>query len=139
MQMAETRLKTVKGTGLLRGAATRFMLSDPRNKPSRSQVPMGDKIRKAARGQHCRLRLAGCNNNPETTVFAHAPSIDNGMGLKQAPDFWGAFACSNCHDVVDGRVTSSEQRIMILERWLAGVYETQKALIAMGLLKYDDT
>lgn len=99
---------------------------------------MGKKIRNAARGQNCSLRLPGCNRNPETTVFAHAPSIDNGMGLKTAPDFWGAFACSNCHDVVDGRVSSSDHRILILERWIAGIYETQRKLIEMGLIKYED-
>lgn len=114
------------------------MLSDPRNRPSRSQVPMGSKIRAAARGQTCTLRLPGCNGDTETTVFAHAPSVDNGMGLKTAPDFWGAFACSHCHDVVDGRVPTSDQRILILERWLAGVYETQKRLLAAGLLHYND-
>ena len=73
-----------------------------------------------------------------TTVFAHAPSIDNGMGLKQARDFWGAFACGHCHDIVDSRVPSTDQRILILERWLAGVYETQKHLIEIGLITYND-
>ena len=99
---------------------------------------MGSKIRRAAQGQVCSLRLPGCNGNPETTVFAHAPSLDNGMGLKAAPDWWGAFACSHCHDVVDGRVPNAETRALILERWLAGVFETQKKLFAMGLLSFND-
>lgn len=73
-----------------------------------------------------------------TTVFAHAPSMDNGMGLKQAKDFWGAFACHSCHDIVDSRVSTDRHRILILERWLAGVYETQKHLIEIGLITYND-
>jgi len=123
-------------TSFRNGMEAQFMLSDPRNKPSRLSTPMAYKIRQAARGQYCTLRLPGCNSNPDTTVFAHAPSIDNGMGLKTAPDFWGAFACSSCHDVVDSRVPTSEQRILILERWLAGIYETQKRLIELGLITY---
>lgn len=99
---------------------------------------MGRLIRNAARGKNCSLRLPGCVNNPETTVFAHAPSIDNGMGLKQAKDFWGAFACWHCHGVVDSRVPTSDQRILILERWLAGIYETQRQLIEAGLITYND-
>lgn len=101
-------------------------------------LDVGRKIRNFARGQSCTLRLRGCNGNPETVVFAHAPSIDNGMGLKQAKDFWGAFACSNCHDMVDGRVSTKDDRITILERWLGGIYETQKRLIEAGLMTFDD-
>lgn len=99
---------------------------------------VGDLIRKAARGRNCTLRHTGCRNETETTVFAHAPSLDNGMGLKQSRDFWGAFACAHCHDIADGRVHNSDQRIRILERWMAGIYETQKALIEAGLITYDD-
>lgn len=110
----------------------------PQKRLERSRVDMGQRIRQFARGQNCTLRLPGCNNDSTTVVFAHAPSIDNAMGMKQAKDFWGAFACSHCHDVVDGRVTTSDQRILILERWMAGIYETMKRLIAADLLHYDD-
>jgi len=99
---------------------------------------MGDRIRNAAKGQRCTLRLNRCSNDPEETIFAHAPSCDNGMGLKQAADFWGAFACSNCHDIVDSRIPNNDMRIMVLERWIAGIYATQKILIEAGLIVYDD-
>ena len=99
---------------------------------------MGKKIRNAARGRNCTLRLDGCKNDTATTVFAHAPSIDNGMGLKQARDFWGAFACQHCHDVADGRIENMTSLALICQRWLAGVYETQKQLIEEGLISYDD-
>lgn len=138
MHTGRTRSLTHSNASFQHGAASLSQLSELRRKHFWQSQDMGRKIRQAARGQNCTLRLPGCNNNPETTVFAHAPSIDNGMGLKQAKDFWGAFACSNCHAVVDSRVPTSDQRILILERWLAGIYETQKRLIEAGLIQYTD-
>lgn len=62
-------------------------------------------LRESARGQQCALRLPGiCNGDPETTVLAHIRRGGvGGMGLKP-PDPCGVFACSACHDVMDGRV-----------------------------------
>ena len=61
-------------------------------------------IRKSAKGEDCTLNLLGvCNHNPETTVFAHLKSGTHGMGLK-GTDLIGAYACSSCHDFIDGRV-----------------------------------
>lgn len=60
-------------------------------------------IRKAARGQNCTLRLPCCNGNPETTVLAHIRnSAFCGVGMKPH-DIMGLFACSSCHDALDGR------------------------------------
>lgn len=61
------------------------------------------KIRNAARGQSCTLRLSECNFNPETTVLAHLPNGFKGMGMKGL-DTVAVFACSSCHDEIDGRV-----------------------------------
>lgn len=61
------------------------------------------KIRNAARGQSCTLRLSECNFNPETTVLAHLPNGFKGMGMKGL-DTVAVFACSSCHDAIDGRV-----------------------------------
>lgn len=61
------------------------------------------KIRNAARGQSCTLRLSDCNFNSETTVLAHLPNGFKGMGMKGL-DSVGVFACSRCHDAIDGRV-----------------------------------
>ena len=61
-------------------------------------------IRDSARGQTCTIEIPGvCNHDPETTVFAHyqAPG-HGGMGTK-SDDSSGAYACSSCHDVLDGR------------------------------------
>lgn len=61
-------------------------------------------IRKAAKGQRCQVRLPGiCNHNPETVVLAHYRLAGMcGTGIKPS-DLLGAFACSSCHDCIDGR------------------------------------
>lgn len=62
------------------------------------------KLRELARGQQCQIRIPGvCNGDPETTVLAHYRMAGIcGTGQKP-PDECGAWACSSCHDVVDGR------------------------------------
>lgn len=62
-------------------------------------------IRDAANGEECTVRITGaCNYRTDTTVGAHWPGLDGdrGMGMK-AFDLCIAFACSGCHDVIDGR------------------------------------
>jgi hypothetical protein len=93
------------------------------------------KIRKAAKGQDCTINLyPWCNDNPETTVLCHAPSDDKGMGLK-SPDHWGAFGCSTCHDIADGRMKVDLGSEEIYRCHIRGVFRTQKILIGMGLIK----
>lgn len=140
MREAVTDIHSYRKTGAPSGMGHRSTLSviDRKQFWQYQDQEMGRLIRNAARNQNCSLRLRGCRNDRSTVVFAHAPSIDNGMGLKQAKDFWGAFACGHCHDQVDGRVSTKDDRITILERWLAGIYETQKILIEAGLIQYTD-
>jgi len=60
-------------------------------------------IRQSAKGEDCTLNIAGvCNYNPETTVLAHLPDESKGMGRK-SDDISACYACSDCHDVIDGR------------------------------------
>lgn len=61
--------------------------------------------RKEARGKECMVRIPGvCNFNPETTVLAHYRIAGYcGSSLKPDDDL-GAWACSACHDVIDGRI-----------------------------------
>ena len=60
-------------------------------------------LRKLANGQPCLVRLPGCDGGGETTTLAHYRLAGYcGMGLKP-PDVLGAFACSSCHDAIDGR------------------------------------
>lgn len=91
------------------------------------------KLRELARGKDCQIRAPGCNFNPETTVLAHLNGA--GMGMK-AHDLHGAWACSHCHDLVDGRmqdalVSVSARKTLLLE----GVIRTQERLIELGVIK----
>lgn len=66
-------------------------------------------LRKIAEGQECQVRLPYvCNYLPETTVLAHYRLAGYcGTGIKPDDFVFGAWACSDCHDVIDGRVRLS--------------------------------
>jgi hypothetical protein len=91
------------------------------------------KITKSAKGEECQVRIGGiCNFKSETTVFAHYGG--GGMGGK-SPDLHGAYCCSNCHDLVDGR-TKSAYCFDEVQRWmLEGILRTQTILLNKGLVK----
>ena len=62
---------------------------------------MAVNLRKEAKGRECQIRIPGaCNGDPDTVVLAHLSG--GGMGRKHS-DLLGAWACSACHDGVDGR------------------------------------
>jgi hypothetical protein len=98
------------------------------------------KVRESARGENCTFRIPGvCNCNPETTVYCHTNRLKDGkgMGIKSKK---GAYGCSCCHDVVDGRRPrpegmSVEQLDMIIDR---AVSETDALLISKGLPIIDE-
>lgn len=78
------------------------------------------------------MRIPGiCNGNPETTVLAHLNG--GGMGRKRH-DLHGAWCCSDCHDVLDGRTRTLFARGDIALFHLEGVIRTQEALISEGLM-----
>ena len=83
-------------------------------------------LRKLARGQDCTVRVPGfCNGDPATTVLAHYRMLPfNGTGIKP-PDWLGAWACSACHSLIDGRAR------------IAGGYDTHalRAMHAEGVLR----
>jgi len=88
------------------------------------------KIRAAARGQDCTVRLPGvCNFNPETTVLAHLPCGQRGTGIK-SPDNLAVFACAACHDAIDGRVRAE----IDWKDMLRALAETQLILIDKGIM-----
>ena len=89
------------------------------------------KIRESARGQQCQVRLPCCNHNPETVILAHIGG--GGMAAKQ-PDSEGAYCCSSCHDVLDGRVKSGiDGRLLKLYHHEAAM-RTRKMLVDQGLM-----
>ena len=89
------------------------------------------KIRKSARGEDCSLRLVPCSSN-ETTILAHI-GRNRGMAIKCA-DYFAVYACSNCHDVIDGRVNTGFSKVELQAEKLRALEETQGKLIDKGLL-----
>ena len=90
------------------------------------------KIRKSARGEDCSLRLDVCNHNNETVILAHI-GRNRGMGIK-CGDNMAVYACSACHDVIDGRLGSLFSGDEIEKEKLRALEETQGKLIDKGLL-----
>lgn len=90
------------------------------------------KITKSARGEECTVRIPGvCNFDSDTVVFAHING--GGMGMKHL-DIHGAYCCSKCHDVYDGRVKYPMSNEIKLD-FLDGMIRTQQILVEKGLIK----
>lgn len=83
------------------------------------------KIRKAAKGQPCQVRLPGiCSFDPAKTILAH----QNGGGMaRKTPDFMGAFCCTDCHSIVDGGKHCLTREAVMLY-FYQGVFRTQELL-----------
>ena len=96
------------------------------------------KLTEAARGQECTIQLYPyCNGNAETTVLAHAPSERKGLALK-SQDWWGADACSTCHDIVDGRMRINDiDSDEIFRCHIRGVHRTIQRRIKQGLISHE--
>lgn len=94
------------------------------------------KLRKIANGQPCMVRLVGvCNGKTETSVLAHYRLVGTcGIGTKPH-DILGAWCCSACHDVCDGRVQSDYSREEVQLAHAEGVLRTQLALIKLGFIE----
>ena len=92
-------------------------------------------LRQFARGQECELMFVDCNGGTETTVTAHLPYGDKGMGIK-APDWWSVHACFACHNKLDGR---SKRAPVDVEHWhediMRALFRTTQKRIAAGLIK----
>ena len=83
------------------------------------------KLRDSARGQECQVRLPGiCNFDRATTVLAHLNG--GGMAMKQS-DLFGAYSCSSCHDIVDGR--TNPKRLLATEIKLAFYEGDRKSVV----------
>lgn len=82
----------------------------------------------------CTLRLTGtCNGNHETTVLCHIGKA-GGMGIK-CGDNMAIYACSDCHDAIDGKASyDSMLNPNLHEDLLRALEETQSIWIAEGLM-----
>ena len=97
-------------------------------------------LRKAARDQCCAVGIfPACIGwiDTETTVLAHLRSMEGGMGLKAGPDWWAAYACSVCHDIIDGRQPRPEgvTAIEVLRCEMRGLEKTLASLIDRDLIQ----
>lgn len=94
------------------------------------------KLRKAAKGRPCMVRIPNvCTHDESTVVLAHfRMSGVSGIGMK-ANDLLGAWACYSCHAEIDGQTRKSgmsrdELRLAHLE----GMVRTIAVLCAEGLV-----
>ena len=93
---------------------------------------MSSRLRKSAQGRECQIRIPDiCNGNPETTVLCHLPG--GGTGGKRS-NIHGAYGCSACHDVVDGRHRVDMASEIIMLWFLDGVIRTQQIMLDEGLI-----
>ena len=91
-----------------------------------------NKLRRAARGRDCQIRIPGvCCGDPDTVVLCHLSGA--GMGRKQH-DLFGAWGCHKCHAVADGH-THSDYPKELLRLWMhEAVIRTQQALLDEGTI-----
>jgi hypothetical protein len=97
------------------------------------------KIRDSARGEDCTVNSPWCNYDSSTVVFAHyGEPGEKGAGLKP-DDTSGVYACSDCHDWLDGRVShSSVDKNDLHDKcfyWFRAMRRTWALLITNGVLK----
>ena len=99
------------------------------------------KLKNEAKGRECTIRIPGvCSGNRETVVLCH---LNNkrlfGVGTGQkVPDLFGAWGCSACHDVVDGRRGNPDEcdQQLMLELIYEGVFRTQSILLKEEKIKF---
>jgi hypothetical protein len=56
------------------------------------------------------------------------------MGIKCA-DYFAVYACSNCHDIIDGRLNNPHLDLDLEYEKLRALEETQGKLFVKGMLK----
>lgn len=92
-------------------------------------------LRDSARGEICTVQIAGvCNGNVETTVLAHLRFAGFGGMGKKPDDLIALYACSACHDRLDGRTGPFLDR----DDWhfyaLRGLARTHVRMVETGVL-----
>ncbi len=103
------------------------------NKPTKIR---SKKIRESAQGEQCTLRIPGiCNHNNETVVLCHVNSSSKGIANK-SHDIHGVYACSSCHDCMDGRI-GQDMKLYKQEEILRALLETQNRMIQKGLINVE--
>lgn len=107
-------------------------------RPMRRNRPKMTPARRNAKGQPCTLRFPGCYPGPnnERVQLCHARMFNGGgTGLKPH-DSEAVFACTHCHDILDGRAkpvvpTTPE---CLWERIARALVETLRLQRAAGIV-----
>ncbi|MEY8194471.1 MAG: DUF1364 family protein [Cycloclasticus sp.] len=103
--------------------------------PLKNKNYRNPKITRFAKLKMCTLLIPGiCNGDPTTSVWAHSNLGRHGKGKGiKAHDFFGAIACSDCHDAVDGRRNdlTQEDRVIYLNQ---GISRTLPMLFDAGVI-----
>lgn len=89
------------------------------------------KLRKSAKGENCTLLLGNCSGD-DTVVLCHIGK-NRGMGYK-CGDHFAVYACSNCHDIIDGRAKSRYGKLELDSIKLLALERTQDKFIEKGLM-----
>ena len=95
-------------------------------------------LRQEAKGRPCTCQIPGvCNGNLETTVLAHLNERSLfGVGIGQkVPDLFGAWSCSACHDVLDGRTKTDFKYWELRVLHYQGIMRTQNILLKEKKIK----
>lgn len=88
-------------------------------------------LRQSANGQACAVRIPGiCNHDSSTTVLAHVNFGSHGMATKES-DLSACYACSACHDAIDGRTPWKRDDSAVY----AAVMKTVHKMVESGLLE----
>jgi hypothetical protein len=102
---------------------------------SRRKEGKVSELRRSARSKDCTVRLPGvCNFNPETTVLAHLRMAGITGGSLKAKDMHGAFACSSCHDQIDGRTKRVFDLEYLKNAFYDGMVRTQAYWLQNGYI-----
>ncbi|MGZ8220021.1 MAG: nuclease domain-containing protein [Methylobacter sp.] len=93
------------------------------------------RLRKAAEGQECQIRIPGvCSGIDEQSVLCHM----NGAGLAlKEDDTEAAIGCFNCHQAVDGKPVSKHPYTAdeILLMFYQGCRRTRDMFRRKGLIE----
>lgn len=83
-----------------------------------------------AAGKPCMIRIPGfCCFDPLTVVACHVPLMGyHGTGMKMH-DFFCAFGCNVCHDIVDRRAHLDLPRDYVRQLHLEGMIRTQAYIL----------
>ena len=96
------------------------------------------KIRSSARNKMCTLQIFPyCNNDTQTTVLCHLNSSRKGMALKSL-DYFAVYGCSDCHNIIDGRVKTDLTKEDLLQCQFRALERTWGILVEEGLITINE-